>query len=311
MADDLGEHLTQPAAEAGSDAGVDPGSGERADSAAGPVSERKPIRAGRNLPMAAAIGVVLGGLVLVTLFTVKATFLAYVGVIAVLALWELRHVLGVRGIGLPLAPIVAGGAAMMTLAYWYGAQPALAALGGTIVVLMAWRLPGGAHHYLRDLSASVFTVAYLPLAGIFVALLLSPADGARRALIFIALTVGSDVGGYFAGILLGRHPMAPVISPNKTWEGLAGSVVLCLAVGAIMLPWLLHGHVWQGLILGAAAAAAAILGDLVESMIKRDLEIKDMGSVLPGHGGVLDRIDSLIVVAPVVWVLPAVFVPPG
>jgi len=199
----------------------------------------------------------------------------------------------------------------MTLAYWYGAQPALAALGGTIVVLMAWRLPGGAHHYLRDLSASVFTVAYLPLAGIFVALLLSPADGARRALIFIALTVGSDVGGYFAGILLGRHPMAPVISPNKTWEGLAGSVVLCLAVGAIMLPWLLHGHVWQGLILGAAAAAAAILGDLVESMIKRDLEIKDMGSVLPGHGGVLDRIDSLIVVAPVVWVLLAVFVPPG
>ena len=248
MADDLGEHLTQPAAEAGSDAGVDPGSGERADSAAGPVSERKPIRAGRNLPMAAAIGVVLGGLVLVTLFTVKATFLAYVGVIAVLALWELRHVLGVRGIGLPLAPIVAGGAAMMTLAYWYGAEPALAALGGTIVVLMAWRLPGGAHHYLRDLSASVFTVAYLPLAGIFVALLLSPADGARRALIFIALTVGSDVGGYFAGILLGRHPMAPVISPNKTWEGLAGSVVLCLAVGANMLPCLLHGHVWQGLI---------------------------------------------------------------
>ncbi len=293
MADDLGEQLAQPEAD--------------------PVSERKPIRTrtGRNLPLAAAIGAVLGGLVLVTLFTVKATFLIYVGAVATVALWELRQALAGRGISLPLIPIVAGGAAMFTLAYWYGAQPALAALAVTVLALMAWRLPGGAHHYLRDLSASVFTVAYLPLVGIFVALMLSAPDGARRALIFVALTAGSDVGGYFAGILLGRHPMAPVISPNKTWEGLAGSVVVCLAVGAITLPWLLHGHVWQGLILGAAAAAAAILGDLVESMIKRDLEIKDMGSVLPGHGGVLDRIDSLIVVAPVAWLLLTVFVPSG
>jgi phosphatidate cytidylyltransferase len=268
-------------------------------------------RTGRNLPMAVAIGVVLGGLVLVTLFTVKATFLIYVGAVAAVALWELRQALAGRGISLPLIPIVAGGAAMFTLAYWYGAQPALAAVAITVLVLMAWRLPGGAHHYLRDLSASVFTVAYLPLVGIFVALMLAAPDGARRALIFVALTVGSDIGGYFAGILLGRHPMAPVISPHKTWEGLAGSVVVCLAVGAIMLPWLLHGHVWQGLILGAAAAAAAVLGDLVESMIKRDLEIKDMGTLLPGHGGVLDRIDSLIVVAPVAWLLLAVFVPHG
>jgi phosphatidate cytidylyltransferase len=312
--------MTRSGARAGDASPVpdEPG-GPLPHSAADPVkgdaeaAEDKPARTrtGRNLPMAAAIGVVLGGLVLVTLFTVKATFLIYVGAVAAVALWELRQALAGRGISLPLIPIVAGGAAMFTLAYWYGAQPALAALAITVLVLMAWRLPGGAHHYLRDLSASVFTVAYLPLVGIFVALMLAAPDGARRALIFVALTAGSDVGGYFAGILLGRHAMAPVISPHKTWEGLGGSVVVCLAVGAIMLPWLLHGHVWQGLILGAAAAAAAILGDLVESMIKRDLEIKDMGTVLPGHGGVLDRIDSLIVVAPVAWLLLAVFVPHG
>jgi phosphatidate cytidylyltransferase len=286
----------------------DPG-GQLTQGAADPVSERKPSRTGRNLPVAAAIGLVLGGLVIITLFTVKATFLAYVGAIVAMALWELRQALLERGISLPLIPIAAGGAAMFTLAYWYGAQAALAALAGTAVVLMAWRLPGGATGYLRDLTASVFALVYLPMLGVFVALMLSTPDGARRALLFVVLTVSSDVGGYFAGILIGRHPMAPVISPKKTWEGLAGSTAACLAAGAIALPLLLHGHVWQGLILGVAAVAAATLGDLVESMIKRDLEIKDMGSVFPGHGGALDRIDSLLVMAPVAWLLLKVFVP--
>jgi phosphatidate cytidylyltransferase len=277
------------------------------------VSERQPARTrtGRNLPLAAAIGAVLGGLVLVTLFTVKATFLIYVGAVAAVALWELRQALAGRGISLPLLPIGAGGVAMFTLAYWYGAQPALAAMAVTVLVLMAWRLPGGATGYLRDLTASVFTLAYLPMLGVFVPLMLSAPDGARRTLIFVVLAICSDIGGYFAGIFAGRHAMAPAISPHKTWEGFAGSVVLDLAAGAVLLPWLLHAHVWQGLLLGAAAVAAATLGDLVESMIKRDLQIKDMGSVFPGHGGAMDRLDSLVFVAPVAWLLMTVFVPPG
>jgi phosphatidate cytidylyltransferase len=277
--------------------------------AQGPASDHKPIRTGRNLPVAAASGVGLGGLALVTLFTVKATFLIYVGAAVFLALWELRQALAERGIRLPLIPIAAGGTAMLTLAYWYGAQAGLAALAITAAVLMAWRLPGGAAGYLRDVTASVFTLAYIPLLGIFVPLMLSTPDGARRTLIFIVLPVCSDIGGYFAGILIGRHPMAPVISPKKTWEGFGGSVVVSLAGGAIMLPLLLHGHVWQGLILGAAGAVTAVVGDLVESMIKRDLEIKDMGTLLPGHGGAMDRIDSLVFVAPVAWLLLSVFVP--
>ena len=105
----------------------------------------------------------------------------------------------------------------------------------------------------------------------------------------------------------GAHKLAPVISPKKTWEGLAGSVLACVVAGAILLPALLHGHWWQGIIIGVAAVAAAVLGDLAESMIKRDLDIKDMGSLLPGHGGILDRIDSLIICAPVVWLLLALF----
>jgi phosphatidate cytidylyltransferase len=275
------------------------------------VSERRPIKTGRNLPMAIAVSILLGGLALVTLFTVKATFLAYVGAIVGLALWELSRALGSRGINLPLIPVAAGGAAMITLAYWLGDRDALAALAVTFVVLLAWRLRGGAAGYVRDVTASVFTLIYLPLMATFVALMLVRPDGDRRALLFIILTVCSDVGGYFAGILFGRHPMAPVISPKKTWEGLSGSVVACLAGGAIGLPALLHGRLWQGLLLGTAAVAAATLGDLAESMIKRDLEIKDMGSVLPGHGGILDRIDSLLIMAPVVWLLLAVFIPAG
>jgi phosphatidate cytidylyltransferase len=293
--------------------GADSGAGPGADPEADPVSEPKPARTrtGRNLPLAAAIGAGLGGLVLVTLFTVKATFLIYVGAVAAVALWELRQALAGRGISLPLVPIGAGGVAMFTLAYWYGAQPALAAMAVTVLVLMAWRLPGGAAGYLRDLTASVFTLAYLPLLGVFVPLMLSAPDGARRTLIFVVLAICSDIGGYFAGIFAGRHAMAPAISPHKTWEGFAGSVVLGLAAGAVLLSWLLHAHVWQGLLLGAAAVAAATLGDLVESMIKRDLQIKDMGSVFPGHGGAMDRLDSLVFVAPVAWLLMTVFVPPG
>jgi phosphatidate cytidylyltransferase len=273
------------------------------------VTERKAIRTGRNLPVAVAVGVVLGGLALLTLFTLKATFLALVAAAVGFALWELSRALGTREIALPLVPIAAGGAAMLALAYWSGEQAVLAAFALTVVVLLAWRLRGGTTGYVRDITAAVFTLAYLPFLAVFVPLMLARPDGSRRTLIFVALAVCSDAGGYFAGILLGKHPMAPGISPKKTWEGLAGSVLLGVTAGAILLVTLLHGHVWQGVILGAAAVAAATLGDLAESMIKRDLDIKDMGSVLPGHGGVMERIDSLLIVAPVAWLLLTVFIP--
>jgi phosphatidate cytidylyltransferase len=272
------------------------------------AGQRQPIATGRNLPVAIVVGVLLGGLALVTLFTVKATFLLYVGAVVAMALWELSRALGSRDVNLALVPVAAGGAAMLTLAYWVGSRAALAALALTFVVLLAWRLPRGAAGYVRDVTASVFTLAYLPLMAMFVALMLARADGDRRVLLFIILTVCSDVGGYFAGILFGRHQLAPVISPKKTWEGLAGSAVACLAGGAIGLPLLLHGRVWQGLLLGAVAVAAATLGDLVESMIKRDLQIKDMGTILPGHGGILERLDSLLIMAPVVWLALTVFI---
>ncbi|MGH3067392.1 MAG: phosphatidate cytidylyltransferase [Streptosporangiaceae bacterium] len=272
-----------------------------------PTELLKPSRAGRNLRAAIVVGLLMGGLALVTLFTIKVIFLIYVAAVIALGLWELTRVLAARGIRLPLIPVAAGGAVMLGLAYDSGERPLVAALALTMIAVLAWRMAGGSAGYLRDVTAGVFTLVYLPLMASFVALMLAAPDGSRRVLAWIVVTVCSDIGGYLVGSLLGRHPMAAVISPHKTWEGFAGSALACVVAGVLLLPLLLHGAWWQGVVLGVAAVGAATLGDLSESMIKRDLQIKDMGTVLPGHGGVLDRIDSLLITAPVVWLLLVIF----
>ena len=264
-------------------------------------------RAGRNLPAAIGVGLGLGALAIASLFTVKWTFLIYMAAVVGLALWELGRALGDREIRLPSPPVAIGGALMLALAYTNGTRPLVAALAVTVIGVLAWRMPGGSDGYLRDITAGLFALVYLPLMASFVGLMLAAPDGARRVLAFLILPVCSDVGGYAVGVLAGRHPMAPVISPSKTWEGLAGSVAACAVAGVLVLTLLLHGTWWQGIVLGAAAVAAAALGDLAESMIKRDLQIKDMGRLLPGHGGILDRLDSLLITAPVVWLLLTIF----
>jgi phosphatidate cytidylyltransferase len=272
----------------------------------------KGIKTGRNLPAAIGVGVLLGGLALLTLLTVKATFLIYMGVALAIGLHELVTALKTKDINVPFIPVALGSAAMVTAAYWAAGGAVAAAFALTLLAILIYRMFGGTDGYVKDVTAGVFATAYLGLLGATVAAMLAPADGGKRVLIFIVLAICSDIGGYFAGITLtpftGGHKMAPVVSPKKTWEGLAGSAVLCIVAGAVMLPTLLHGHWWQGVITGIAALAAAVFGDLAESMIKRDLAIKDMGTLLPGHGGILDRIDSLLACAPVVWLLLAVFV---
>jgi phosphatidate cytidylyltransferase len=289
----------------------DPDEPEDPDQADQPVS-RPPVRTGRNLPAAIGVGLVMGGLVILTLFTVKATFLLYMGIALAIALAELAGAFAKRDINIPVIPVAAGGAAVVTCRYWLGSGWALAALALTVIAILAWRLAGGPDGYVRDVTAGIFATIYVPFLASFVSAMLLPADGDRRVLTFVILTISSDIGGYFAGITLGRagrHLMAPVISPKKTWEGFAGSVAAGLAAGGLCVTLMLHGHAWQGLLTGAAAVCAAILGDLVESMIKRDLDVKDMGTLLPGHGGLLERLDSLLMAAPVVWLLLYLFIP--
>ncbi|MGI5269741.1 phosphatidate cytidylyltransferase [Nonomuraea sp. CA-218870] len=265
-------------------------------------------RTGRNLPAAIGVGAGLAASVLITLYTVKELFLLVLVAAVGVGVVELVRAFATRGIRVPAVPILVGLAAMQAAAYWGGG----AWLLGTFVVfafgLLVWRMfAGGTDGYVRDATASVFILFYPPLLAGFAALLLAPPDGNDRVLIFIAVTVASDIGGYAAGVLFGRHPMS-LISPKKTWEGFGGSVLACTLVGTWLVTWLLGGEWWQGALIGALAAALATVGDLVESMIKRDLGIKDLGTILPGHGGLMDRLDSLVSTLVPVWLLLALFV---
>ncbi|MFC5817318.1 phosphatidate cytidylyltransferase [Nonomuraea harbinensis] len=265
-------------------------------------------RTGRNLPAAIGVGLGLAALVLISLYTVKELFLVVVTAAVGVGVVELVRAFATRGIRVPAAPVLAGLAAMQAAAYWGGGVWLLGTFVVFALVLLVWRMfADGSDGYVRDATASVFILFYPALLAGFVALLLAPDDGSHRVVVFIAVTVASDTGGYAAGVLFGRHPMS-VISPKKTWEGFAGSVLACTVVGAWLVTWLLGGEWWQGALLGALAAALATMGDLIESMIKRDLGIKDLGSILPGHGGLMDRLDSLVATLVPVWLLLSLFV---
>jgi phosphatidate cytidylyltransferase len=275
-----------------------------------PPPERR-TRAGRNLPAAIGVGLALGAVVLLSLYLWKPAFVGVVVVAIVLAAWELTNAFGSGRIRMPVVPLAVGAAAIIVSAYAGGSEAMVVALALTVFAMMLWRSPENPKGYVRDVTAATFAALYLPFLAGFAVLLLRPDDGPNRVVVFIVLTVLSDVGGYVAGVLFGKHPMAPTVSPKKSWEGFAGSALFCAAGGAVLLPTLLDGEAWQGVVCGLAVMVTATLGDLGESMIKRDLGIKDMGSLLPGHGGIMDRLDSLLPAAPVTflllsWLVPAV-----
>jgi phosphatidate cytidylyltransferase len=278
------------------------------------VSERPPpaaepgSRAGRNLPVALVVGAGLGGLVLVTVYTVKPIFLGVVGLAVVMGLYELTRALATRNVRVPFIPLAAGAVAILVTSYVDGRHAMTAAMLYTIPLLVAWRVVRGSDGLVADLSASLLALLYLGFLAGFCALMLAAHDGDRRVTCFVATVVASDVGGYATGVLFGKHLLAPKISPKKSIEGLIGSMIMCASVGVILCTSLLHTAWWQGAVYGLAVAASAVLGDLGMSMVKRDLGVKDMGTLLPGHGGVLDRLDSLLPTAPVAWALLAAFV---
>lgn len=277
-------------------------------------------RAGRNLPAAIAVGVGLGGYVVLTLLFWRFGFVLLIAAALALASLELHTALSRVGMRSAVVPIVVGSVAIAIGSYLAGRNPTvfsttsvlLAALALTVLASLVWRMPGGAEHYVKDVAASMLTIAYVPLLGSFAALILAaPADGVARTVTFLLVVVMNDTGGYIAGVLFGKHPMAPRISPKKSWEGFAGSVLLGTAAAVAMTVLGLDAPFWIGIVLGVCLVVVATCGDLVESMIKRDLGIKDMSSFLPGHGGVMDRLDSLLLAAPVAWLIMYVLVPGG
>ncbi|HVQ88437.1 MAG TPA: phosphatidate cytidylyltransferase [Actinomycetes bacterium] len=261
-------------------------------------------KAGRNLPVAVTVGVLLAALVLGTLYTVQEFFVALVILALAVAAYEVCTALRMQDIHVPLIPLVAGATFMLIAAYADGTDALAVAFGVTVVAVAASRMAMPAEHSLfRDLAVGTYVVVYLPLLAAFAMVMLSQANGPDRLVVFILAVVLSDTGGYAAGVLFGKHKLAPRVSPAKSWEGLGGSVGFATIGTAVALPLLLGGHWWQGALIGAAATITATVGDLGESLLKRDLGIKDMGHLLPEHGGVMDRLDSLLPTAPVVALL--------
>ena len=277
----------------------------------GPTPAASTSRAGRNLPAAIASGVVLGLVVAVSLFTLKWIFAVVVIVALLIAVQEFVQAFARNSIRLARTPLYAGTVAIPAVAYVWGPTAQLAATGVVILTILIWRIRRGYAGYVRDVTASAFVTVYLPLMGGFLMLTLAADNGAQRVVVFILLTVSNDIGGYAAGVLFGRHPIAPQISPKKSWEGFAGSVILQCAVGAISFVYILDAPWWQGLVAGLVMTVTATAGDFAESAVKRDLGVKDMGSFLPGHGGMMDRLDSLIPNAFTSWVLFTIFLGSG
>jgi phosphatidate cytidylyltransferase len=267
-------------------------------------------RAGRDLVAAITVGVVMGVVILVSLLVERHFFMGVLAAAAAVATWELAGALR-RGadIAVPLPVLLVGGQAMIWLSWPYGLPGLAVAFAATALAVLLWRMRDGAEHYVRDVTAALFTAAYVPLFCSFAVLMLVADDGLGRVLTFLICAVASDTGGYATGVLFGRHPMAPTISPKKSWEGFAGSQVAGMAAGALSVHLMLGGAWWAGALTGALLVTCATLGDLIESMIKRDLGIKDMGTLLPGHGGLLDRMDSLLPTAVVAWAVLSLVVP--
>ena len=265
---------------------------------------------GRDLPVAVAVGLGMLAAVAAALFIRKDVFAGLVILAVCGAMWELARAFARTHVHLPLVPLLVGTVGILVSAYTTGAEALVVAflltVGGTVV----WRvLDGSGRPALRDAAAAAFATAYLPFLAGFALLMLAEGDGPARVAMFVLLGVACDTGGYTVGVLLGRHPMAPSVSPKKTWEGLLGSLVLACVVGVVGAQVAFQAEPVVGVVLGLATVATATLGDLSESMLKRDLGLKDMGHLLPGHGGLLDRLDSLLLTAPAVWLVLTILVP--
>ena len=268
----------------------------------------KPGRAGRNLPAAIGVGAFLGFGVIAILVFAPLGWVPVVAIAMAIATHEVVRRLRTAGYAIPIIPLLVGGQAIVWLTWPYGEDGALGAFGATVVVCMIWRLLSGGLknapvNYLRDITATIFLAAWIPLFGAFGVLLVYPDDGRWRVLCLMLGVVFSDIGGYAAGVLFGKHPMVPAISPKKSWEGFAGSLVFGTAASVLAVGYLLDKPAWVGIPLGIMLVITGTLGDLIESQVKRDLGIKDMGTLLPGHGGLMDRLDSVLPSAVATWVV--------
>ncbi|MBP3037047.1 phosphatidate cytidylyltransferase [Arthrobacter sp. zg-ZUI100] len=274
-----------------------------------PKAPAKVSKAGRNLPAAIAVGVILVAALLAALLFFPFGIVAIATVFAAVGVWEVSRALEVRGIKVPMVPVLVGTVALPFAAYFGGSESLAFALVATVVAILLWRTIDTAEDAVRSVLAGIFVVLWVPFLLSFAMLLLGEPGGQVRVAILLLLVVSNDTFGYLVGALFGKHPMAPKISPKKSWEGFAGSAAGATVVGIVAALFFLDQPWWFGLVLAVATVAAATAGDFSESMIKRELGVKDMSNLLPGHGGIMDRLDSIVFASPVVFLISALLIP--
>lgn len=286
-----------------------PGSGDSGMQATPSASKpRKKSKAGRDLKTAIPVGAGLGGIVIASIAFNPRWWYVVVSIAIAIATWEVFKRMRQAGIRMPFVPMLLGSQATIWLTLPFGPEGAFAGYASTVVVVLIWRLfldglSSAPRNYLRDVAVSVFVLSWVGVPAAAGAMLSLGDYGAQQVIALIVLVVCSDVGGYVAGVLFGKRPMAPAISPKKSWEGFAGSMLFGVVGGVLVVMFLFDDLAYKGALLGIFAVITASLGDLVESQVKRDLGIKDMGSLLPGHGGLMDRLDSLLPSAVVAWLV--------
>ncbi|ROQ41398.1 phosphatidate cytidylyltransferase [Frondihabitans sp. PhB188] len=272
-------------------------------------------RTGRNLPAAIGIGVGLGGSVLVSLILVKALFMVVAAVLILFMVIELTNAVRVAGRNVPRVPSVLTALAVVPAAYYWRAEGQWLVLLGGILFISLWRVAEIAvpsrkatgADLVRDLGTGAFVQIYTTFLGSFLVLLTAQDGGQWWALGTLIIVISVDTGAYAAGLNFGKHKMAPRISPKKTWEGFAGSAAAAMIAGVLIALFMIHEAWWLGVLMGAVLTLTATVGDLTESLIKRDLGIKDISTWLPGHGGFLDRLDSTLPSAVVAYALYLIF----
>ena len=260
-------------------------------------------RAGRKLFPSIAVGLTLLGLVIASLAFERVLFLPLAIAAIIRGVWELGQALDRADIEISVPTISFCAVAIMTSAWVKDVTGLAVATAISIPFLLISGLPKGHHNFVKNATATVFATIYLPFLAGFLIVLAKPDDGLARVMTFVVVVGCNDTFGYIFGVLLGKHKLAPAISPKKTWEGLIGSLIFSILGGGLMLSLLFEKHWVVGAAIGLAAVFTATCGDLIESAIKRDLDLKDMGAILPGHGGMLDRLDSVLLSAPIIWAI--------
>jgi phosphatidate cytidylyltransferase len=258
-------------------------------------------RAGRKLGPSIVVSLSLIALIWFALAYHREIFAVVVVVAVLFGIREIVRAFGARDIYISVVSLAAG-ALGLTYATWNGGVAGLAiATAIAIPLLLIQLLTKGPEGFVQSATATTFSLLYLPFLAGFLILLARPNNGLERVMTFVVLVGCNDTFGYAVGVLLGKHPLVPTISPKKSWEGLIGSLVFTVVGGSLSFAYILSMDWWIGAVVGLMIVFTATCGDLIESAMKRDLQLKDMGSLLPGHGGILDRLDSVLISAPALW----------